>query len=207
MPHVVGGLEVYEQQTVWPVVAQNTDLLVFWGANPLNTNQICWGVADHGAYPGLEAYKKSGKKVIVIDPIRTETVRYFDAEWIAPRPQTDVALMLGIAHTLYSEKLHDEKFLKSYTAGFDKFLPYLTGQADGTPQQGLIRFSHGSHSCSDQHDDRHHRPGDVMGADDRYAWHRFALDHQRHRLRREREPGHAPAANRPGRGVAVSMSV
>jgi trimethylamine-N-oxide reductase (cytochrome c) len=134
MPHVVGGLEVYEQQTVWPVVADKTDLLVFWSANPVNTNQICWGVADHGAYPGLEAYKKSGKKVIVIDPIRNETARFFNAEWIAPRPQTDVALMLGIAHTLYTEKLHDEKFLKSYTTGFDKFLPYLTGQSDGTPK-------------------------------------------------------------------------
>ena len=35
--------------------------------------------------------------------------------------------MLGIAHTLVVEKLHDEKFLKTYTTGFDKFLPYLMG--------------------------------------------------------------------------------
>jgi trimethylamine-N-oxide reductase (cytochrome c) len=31
MPHVVGSIEVYEQQTVWPVVLQNTELLVLWG--------------------------------------------------------------------------------------------------------------------------------------------------------------------------------
>ena len=134
MPHVVGTLEVYEQQTAWPVVVKDTELLVFWGADPLKTNQICWGVADHGAWPGLEAYKQTGKKVIVIDPIRTETAHFFDAEWIAPRPQTDVAMMLGVAHTLYTEKLHDEKFLKSYTTGFDKFADYLTGKADGTPK-------------------------------------------------------------------------
>ena len=48
------------------------------------------------------------------------------------RPQTDVAMMLGIAHTLYSEKLHNADFLKTHTTGFDKFVPYLTGQADGT---------------------------------------------------------------------------
>ena len=30
MPHVVGSLEVYEQQTVWPVVVDNTELMVFW---------------------------------------------------------------------------------------------------------------------------------------------------------------------------------
>ena len=35
MPHVMGSLEVYEQQTVWPVVVETTDVLVFWGADPL----------------------------------------------------------------------------------------------------------------------------------------------------------------------------
>ena len=43
-------------------------------------------------------------------------------------------MMLGIAHTLYVEKLHDAKFLAQYTTGFDKFLPYLTGASDGTPK-------------------------------------------------------------------------
>ncbi|HBO79310.1 MAG TPA: trimethylamine-N-oxide reductase TorA, partial [Cupriavidus sp.] len=55
----------------------------------------------------------------------------FDAEWLAPRPHTDVAMMLGIAHTLYTEKLHDAKFLARYTTGFDRFVPYLTGESDG----------------------------------------------------------------------------
>jgi trimethylamine-N-oxide reductase (cytochrome c) len=134
MPHVVGSLEVYEQQTVWPVVVDNTSLMVFWGADPMLTNQISWSVADHGAYEGLKAFKETGKKVICIDPIRTETCNYLNAEWIAPRPQTDVAMMLGIAHTLVVEKLHDEKFLKDYAYGFEKFLPYLMGQDDGTPK-------------------------------------------------------------------------
>jgi trimethylamine-N-oxide reductase (cytochrome c) len=42
--------------------------------------------------------------------------------------------MLGIAHTLVAEKKHDEKFLREYTAGFDRFLPYLMGDADKTPK-------------------------------------------------------------------------
>jgi anaerobic selenocysteine-containing dehydrogenase len=75
----------------------------------------------------MEALKSKGVKVICIDPVRTDTCRYFDAEWLAPRPQTDVAMMLGIAHTLYTEKLHDAKFLARYTTGFDRFVPYLTG--------------------------------------------------------------------------------
>ena len=87
------------------------------------TNQIGWVIPDHGAYEGLAALKASGKKVICIDPVRTETCASLDAEWIAPRPQTDVALMLGIAHTLKAEKLQDDAFLDEYTVGFDKFRP------------------------------------------------------------------------------------
>ncbi|GAB6051484.1 trimethylamine-N-oxide reductase TorA [Magnetospira thiophila] len=134
MPHVMGTLEVYEQQTVWPVVVESTDVLVFWGADPVKTNQIGWTVADHDGYPYMEAFKKTGKKVICIDPIRTQTAQFFDAEWVPIRPHTDVAMMLGMAHTLVSEKLHDTDFLDQYTFGFDKFLPYLMGESDGTPK-------------------------------------------------------------------------
>ncbi|MGV8938588.1 MAG: trimethylamine-N-oxide reductase TorA [Allorhizobium sp.] len=134
LPYVVGSIEVYEQCTAWPNVAENTELMVFWGANPLNNGQISWQVADHGCFPGIEALKKAGTKVICIDPIRTETCQYLNGEWLAPRPQTDVALMLGIAYTLYDEKLHDQTFLDKYTAGFDQFLPYLLGKTDGIPK-------------------------------------------------------------------------
>lgn len=131
LPHVVGSLEVYEQCTTWDVVRDNTKLMVFWACNPVNTNQIGWLVPDHGGFVGLEEIKKAGIRVLCIDPIRTETCQELDGEWIAPRPQTDVAMMMGIAHTLYKEKLHDEDFLKKYTVGFDEFLDYLVGKSDG----------------------------------------------------------------------------
>jgi len=134
LPYVIGSIGVYEQPTAWPVVAANTEIMVFWGADPMNNCQIGYLIADHGAYPGLEALKKAGKTVICIDPLKTETCKLLGAEWLAPRPQTDVAMMLGIAHTLYTENLHDEKFLAKYTTGFEQFVPYLTGKADGTPK-------------------------------------------------------------------------
>jgi len=131
LPYVSGSIEVYEQCTTYPVLAENTDLMVFWGCDPRNNSQISWQVADHGAYPGIEALKEAGVKVISIDPLKTDTCEYLDGEWLSPKPQTDVALMLGIAHTLYSEDLHDQKFLDRYTSGFDEFKPYLTGESDG----------------------------------------------------------------------------
>jgi len=43
---------------------------------------------------------------------------------------TDVPLMLAIAHTLVKEGLHDQKFLDTYTLGFNQFLPYLQGKTE-----------------------------------------------------------------------------
>ena len=42
--------------------------------------------------------------------------------------------MLGIAHTLFVEKLYDEAFVNRYSVGFDRFLPYLLGRDDGQPK-------------------------------------------------------------------------
>jgi len=134
LPYVSGSLEVYEQCTTYPVLAEHTELMVFWGCDPKNTSQISWQIADHGAFAGLEQLKKAGVKTISIDPVQTLTSEYFDSEWIAPRPQTDVALMLGIAHTLYDEGLHDQEFLDRYTTGFDVFKAYLVGETDGQPK-------------------------------------------------------------------------
>ena len=53
-----------------------------------------------------------------------------DGEWIAPRPNTDTALMLALAHTLYEFDLVDFDFISKYTVGFDVFLSYLLGEKD-----------------------------------------------------------------------------
>lgn len=131
MPHVVGTLEVYEQQTTWPVVVENTDLVVLWGADPMVTNQIGWAAPDHGGMVGCRQLRDKGTEVISVNPIVTDSARYLSAENVHVRPNTDVALMLGVAHTMYQEGLHDAAFLDRYTFGFDRFAAYLTGENDG----------------------------------------------------------------------------
>ena len=61
-------------------------------------------------------------------------VEEIQAEWLPCRPGSDTAVMLGMAHTLYVEKRHDATFLDRYTVGFDRFVPYLTGEIDGQPK-------------------------------------------------------------------------
>jgi trimethylamine-N-oxide reductase (cytochrome c) len=138
MPYVVGSIAVYEQQTAWPQVLEHTDTVVLWGADPLTTNQIDWGCPGHYAYDAFKEMKDAGRiHVIGINPVRVDSIEYLGAEWIAPRPNTDVALMLGVAYVLHEKKLHDQAFLKKYTVGFEEFERYLLGKADGvakTPQ-------------------------------------------------------------------------
>lgn len=40
-------------------------------------------------------------------------------------------MMLGLAHVLVTEGLHDRAFLERYTAGYDRFENYLLGREDG----------------------------------------------------------------------------
>ena len=70
------------------------------GANPLNTLKIAECVRRAGRFL-LRCAAQSGKRIICIDPMRSETTDFFgdSAEWIAPHLGTDVAMMLGIAHT------------------------------------------------------------------------------------------------------------
>jgi biotin/methionine sulfoxide reductase len=134
MPYVVGGNEVYQQQTSWPMVLEHSDVVVLWSANPLNTLKIAWNASDEQGIPWFDRLRQSGKRVICIDPMRSETAEFFGdaAEWIAPHMGTDVALMLGIAHTLVENGWQDDAFLARCTSGYDVFARYLTGESDGT---------------------------------------------------------------------------
>lgn len=133
MPYVVGGNEVYQQQTSWPLVLEHSDVVVLWSANPLNTLKIAWNASDEQGIGYFEQLRNSGKRLICIDPMRSETVDFFGdrMEWLAPHMGTDVALMLGIAHTLVENGWQDEAFLARCTTGYDIFAQYLTGASDG----------------------------------------------------------------------------
>lgn len=133
MPHVVGSNEVYQQQTSWPMVLEHTEVVVLWSANPLNTLKIAWNASDEQGMAFFDQLRHSGKRLICIDPMRSETVDFFGEkmEWIAPHMGTDVAMMLGIAHTLVENGWQDDAFLQRCTTGYAAFADYLTGKRDG----------------------------------------------------------------------------
>lgn len=133
-PYVTGTDESGALQTAWPVILKETEVVVIWGADPINTNQIAWGVPDHESYIYFkklkEQMKKRGVKVICIDPVLNNTSMYLGATHIHVNPTTDVALMMGICYEMMKAGVSDEKFLKRYTSGVAEFKAYLNGEAE-----------------------------------------------------------------------------
>ncbi|MUU18929.1 molybdopterin guanine dinucleotide-containing S/N-oxide reductase [Helicobacter pylori] len=133
-PMIVGDMEVYSQQTTHEEMIKNCKVYVMWGADLFKCNRIDYFVPNHVNDSYYPKYKRAGIKFISIDPIYTETAQAFGAEWIPIRPNTDVALMLGMMHHLYTSDQYDKAFIAKYTDGFDKFLPYLLGESDSVPK-------------------------------------------------------------------------
>jgi len=131
MPYVLG--DASPQASTFPAILKNAELLVFFGHNPLVTAEPARD-ANHFSIGYYKQVKESGIPIVSIDPLTTDTDQYLGTEHIAIRPNTDTAFMLGLAHVLYTEKLHDQAYLDKYTVGFDKFAEYLTGKSDGTPK-------------------------------------------------------------------------
>lgn len=80
---------------------ERTDLMVVMGANPAASQGSLLAAPDVMGL--IEAIRKRGK-VIVIDPVRTQTAARAD-EWLPIVPGTDAALLLAVAHTLFDEDL------------------------------------------------------------------------------------------------------
>ncbi|CAH0532236.1 Trimethylamine-N-oxide reductase [Vibrio stylophorae] len=135
MPYVLGSTEVYAQGTSWPLILDNSKVIVLWATDLHKNLQVGWNCETHESYAYLDQLKAkidAGEiRVISVDPVVTKSQQKLGCEHQYINPQTDVPMMLAMAYTLYQDKKHDQAFLDTYTLGFDKFLPYLTGEGEG----------------------------------------------------------------------------
>lgn len=84
----------------------NSDLILFWGGNPIQT-QI------PQAHFYLEA-KYNGAKIISIAPDLNASATKADL-WISLNPGTDGALAMGVTHLIIKEKKYNSTFIKEQT--------------------------------------------------------------------------------------------
>ena len=136
VPHVVGSMEpVGGAVTTWPTIAKHTRLMVLFGGIAAKNTQVnSGGIGRHEAGDWLANVRQAGVTFVNISPLRDDVAEALGAEWLPLRPNTDVALMLGLAHTLITEQLYDRGFLETYTVGFERLRAYILGEIDGTPK-------------------------------------------------------------------------
>jgi biotin/methionine sulfoxide reductase len=133
LPHVIADVNVLlDQATAKSVVAERSGLVVaFGGLSPKNAAVSPGGVSRHNARGWVSAARARGCRFVSVSPLRDDTAAEAQAEWIAPRPGTDAALMLALAQVLDADGLADTGFLDRYTVGYPRFACYLRGEADG----------------------------------------------------------------------------
>ncbi|MEO9189585.1 MAG: molybdopterin-dependent oxidoreductase, partial [Acetobacteraceae bacterium] len=132
-PHVVATVEELQAtHTSWDVLAEHTRLFVAFGGVPAKNAQISSGGAGrHRVRDGLRGMARAGTRFVNVGPVRDNLETGGDVEWMAVRPNTDTALMLGLAWVLRDEGLLDRGFLDRCCTGFATFERYLSGADDG----------------------------------------------------------------------------
>jgi anaerobic selenocysteine-containing dehydrogenase len=83
-------------------------MILAWGANIHGNNIHLW--------PFIEAARRKGARLVVIDPYRTRTAAAAD-EHLAIRPGTDTLLALGMMYVIFSEGLDDREYMAECTSG------------------------------------------------------------------------------------------
>ncbi len=139
-----GAISAYIM-TVGPTVGldpesiSHSNYIIIWACNMLSNNLHQWHFVKEA--------RKRGAKVVVIDPVRTQTAQ--QADWYIPiKPGTDVALALGMMHVIIKEDLLDHDYIDQYTVGFtqlkarvEEYSPENVAKITGIPQSDIIQLA------------------------------------------------------------------
>ena len=93
-----------------------SDTLIFIGANPVVAHPIVWDRVCQN--------KTKDRKIIVIDPRKSETARNADY-WYGLRWRSDLLLLYTIAHQLIEKDYLDHTFIEAHTEKFEEFREFV----------------------------------------------------------------------------------
>jgi biotin/methionine sulfoxide reductase len=130
LPHVLGPFDSVTRSVVtWDQLAAHTDTVLAFGGMALKNSTVgAGGVSRHVERDAMRAAKARGTEFVLVGPLRADLSEDVAARWLPIEPGTDTALMLGLAHTLLVDGLHDGEFLRTHTAGWPEFEAYLRGK-------------------------------------------------------------------------------
>ena len=120
-----------QANTLDNIAAHSETLVVFGAMSPRTAQSEAGGIGAHHLEGYLRQIADRGVRVVHVSPLRDDLPEWLNAEWWPIRPNTDAALMLGLAGEIVAQGRHDAGFLARCTSGSDEFLAYLRGDRDG----------------------------------------------------------------------------
>ena len=99
------------------------DVIIVIGSNPTENHPVAATFMKNAA--------RNGKTLIVMDPRRTELARHAKY-FLQFKPDTDVAMLNAIMHSIIKQGLVDQQFIRNRTEGFTALAKHLL---DYTPEQ------------------------------------------------------------------------
>jgi len=117
LPHHFAAWAMLGHPLLLPIPdIDRTEYFLIFGANPLASNGSLMTSPD--IINRLEAIKKRGGQIVLIDPRRTETARVASEHHFI-RPSSDVYFLLAIINTLFAENLVNPAHLSGFTDGVE----------------------------------------------------------------------------------------
>ncbi|MGL4561288.1 MAG: molybdopterin-dependent oxidoreductase, partial [Brevinema sp.] len=92
-----------------------SDTIIFIGANPVVAHPIIWN----------RVRLNNNKKVIVIDPRRSETAQHADLH-LELTPKSDLVLLYTLANYLIEKDWINHDYINNYTENFDAFKTHVS---------------------------------------------------------------------------------
>jgi anaerobic selenocysteine-containing dehydrogenase len=94
---------------------------LFLGTNQAETHPVTFEYL-------LRGRERSGAPLVVVDPRQTPTAAYAN-RWLAPKPHTDLALVLALLHEIVEQDLYDHETVDRWVLGFDELAAHLRDNA------------------------------------------------------------------------------
>ena len=113
---------------VYQDIAENSELLLFWGCDPETTplgiqgmmsSRLCYWLTDLGI------------KCVYICPDLNYGAAVHADKWIPVLPNTDAALYLAICYMWLTEGTYEKEYVKTHAVGYEEFFDYVLGKVDG----------------------------------------------------------------------------
>ena len=123
--------EMMPAANLYPDIAQNGELLLFWGCDPETTPHAIQGMFASNLCYWLS---EIGLKSVYVCPDLNYGAAVHADKWIPILPNTDAALQLAIAYLWLTEGTYDKEYIATHSYGFDKFEDYVLGKEDGVPK-------------------------------------------------------------------------